>query len=354
MSAAPPTLYEALGVSRAAGPTEIRRAYERHVREFQKETTVPDARREARIREAFEVLSDPARRDAYDQTLVVVVKKKVGKGAIAVAVGTAVVLAGAVVFLNRPPARPPEAPARSAEAILATLHGSVGRVEAIDMSGTTRELGLGVQFEKGTLVASCQGLPPGAQLLVHIPPRSLPARVTMADEKLGLCKVIAERMTGEPLRFTALEPRVGDAVYALGTDAKGEAKLTAGTLVGNATEGELKRFDADVKPQSAGAALLNRQGDVVAVALAVADGRVRFIAPPAAWLQEKPKPESAPVKPPEDAPAAAPAGGDPTKQPAEFTDPRAEKGRQALERMTPEQRERFEKAFKPPDAVKDL
>lgn len=354
MASAPTTLYDILGVPRSADPTAIRRAYERHVRELQKDTTAPDPRREAKVREAYEVLSDPGRRDEYDRSLIVVVKKKAGKGLVAVAVGLAVVMAGAVVLLNRPPPKPPEAPARTAEAILSGLHGSVGRLEAIDMSGTMRALGVGVQFEKGTLVASCQGLPPGAQLLVHVPPRALPARVSMAEEQLGLCKVIAEQISGEPVRFTGLVPNVGDDVYTLGVDAKGEALLTKGTLLRVQSEGPLRRYEADIRPQAAGATLLSRQGEIVAVALATPAGALRFTAPPAGWLAEKPKPEAAPAKPADPAPEAAPGAGDPTKQPAEFSDARAERGRQALEKMTPEQRARFEKAFKPPEAAKDL
>lgn len=353
-STPPPTLYEDLGVPRTADTTAIRRAYEGLVREFQKDTTAPDPRREARIREAYQVLTNPARRDEYDRSLVVVVKKKFGKGAIAVIAGLVAVMLGAVVVFNRPPAKPHEAPARTAESILSGTHGSVGRVEAIDMSGTTREMGLAVQFEKGTLVASCQGLPSGAQLVVHIAPRSLPARVSMAEEKLGLCKIIAERISGEPLRFTGLAPQVGEAVHAVGLNAKGEVALAAGTLLRAGVEGDVKVYDASVKPQAAGAALLNRQGEIVAVALVRPDGAVRFTAVPAGWLVAKPQPDAAPAKPVEAPATPAPGTGDPTKQPSEFTDPRAEKGRQALEKMTPEQRERFEKAFKPPDAVKDL
>src|SRR5512139_3417381 len=69
MAPPPKNLYDALGVDRDAQPFQIARAHDRLVAEFDLDTTPPDARREALIREAFAVLSDPQRRADYDRSL---------------------------------------------------------------------------------------------------------------------------------------------------------------------------------------------------------------------------------------------------------------------------------------------
>ncbi|WKZ83208.1 MAG: DnaJ C-terminal domain-containing protein [Acidimicrobiia bacterium] len=62
--------YETLGVARDAGPEEIKRAFRRLARETHPDANPDDAAAEERFRavaEAYEVLSDPQRRAAYDR-----------------------------------------------------------------------------------------------------------------------------------------------------------------------------------------------------------------------------------------------------------------------------------------------
>ncbi|MBI4702724.1 MAG: helix-turn-helix domain-containing protein, partial [Deltaproteobacteria bacterium] len=74
---APLTLYDVLGISRAASDDEIRRAYKRQ-REIFREDSLPivslvDAagmrREQARIEEAYDTLLDPVRKQAYDLSI---------------------------------------------------------------------------------------------------------------------------------------------------------------------------------------------------------------------------------------------------------------------------------------------
>src|ERR1700722_3187203 len=64
-----PDLYQVLGVAREATGAEITRAYRRRARAVHPDTAPPGAGAAARFRavsEAYQVLSDPARRAAYD------------------------------------------------------------------------------------------------------------------------------------------------------------------------------------------------------------------------------------------------------------------------------------------------
>src|SRR4029453_5553573 len=65
-----PTFYEVLGVSRDAKITDVTRAYNRHQREVTRDNSPPDLNPEALLREAFQTLSDPGRRERYDASLV--------------------------------------------------------------------------------------------------------------------------------------------------------------------------------------------------------------------------------------------------------------------------------------------
>lgn len=62
-------LYQILGLTRRATPAEIKSAYRRLARQYHPDVSAsPDANaRFVRISEAYQVLSDPLRRDAYDR-----------------------------------------------------------------------------------------------------------------------------------------------------------------------------------------------------------------------------------------------------------------------------------------------
>ena len=107
------TLYDVLGLLRNATPDAVERAYQRQKAEMQKDAAPADPRHVALLHEAYEVLSDPQRRAAYDASLRT--RKFLGIHAevpprtkwAAIAAGLAAA-AIALYFVLRPPSGPPE------------------------------------------------------------------------------------------------------------------------------------------------------------------------------------------------------------------------------------------------------
>ena len=340
MPAPKQTYYEVLGVPRNAKLTDIGRVYNRHKSDMQKDNAPPDRKRAALVKEAFEILSDPERRAAYDASLNVRKSASYRKWAIATAAVVAVLGAAAFHFLQRPPT--PQKPARSVDEILAAASRAVGRVESIDISGRISTVGYAVAIEEGVMVTSCHGLPPGAQIVVSLPPRSMPARVATADSELGLCKLTVKGVGSWPLALSDGEPRVGEKVYAARVNSMGQVALTEGKVrnVLPAPKGKIIESSIPVMPGTEGSPLLDIYGRVVGVAiLSPSEGQGRHVPVPAAWVTAARDARETPI-----APAATPS---PTETPSSSM-PRMPR---SVEDIPPERREKLEKAFRPPPQV---
>lgn len=299
MTAPRESLYEALGVAPDARPGEIVRAYERLAADFALDTTPPDPRREARIREAFQVLADEAKRAQYDRSLAsgVAPAHAGDRTRIVAMAGLAAALVVALAWYFSGPGEAPGKPGRPASEIQAEVGGSVGRVRAIDLSGRAAETGIAFTVAKGVMATTCDGLAPGAQIVVTIGSRAVPARIAEADESLGLCKLALEGAGSWPVPFAGGGPGVGERVYAAGLGATGEVVLAEGVVKRVATEGALRIVEAAVPvvPAMGGRPLLDAQGRVVGVASAAQPGgAARHVAVPAGWATEKPAVPGAP------------------------------------------------------------
>ncbi len=312
-------LYDALGVPRNAKLTDIGRAYNKLKSDFRKETTAPDPRREALIEEAWQVLSDEARRDEYDASLRAKPAKPVPKAALAGSAVAIVVGVGTALYVSLRPDAPAQKPGRVMQDIQADAARSVGRVHSQDMSGGTKPLGLAFAIEEGVMATACHGLVPGETLTVTIAPRSIPARLTAADENLGLCKLAVDGGASWPLAVAGAEPRPGDKVYSASLNAAGEVVLAEGAVKQVRADAQGKVIDMSAAAGGSGAPVLDIHGRVIAVAVASgADGAVRLIPMPATFVAtraERPSPPPSAPAEPVAAPAtsATPAHGTPAE-----------------------------------------
>jgi hypothetical protein len=309
------THYDTLGIRADARSADIQRAHDRLTAEFRKATTPPDARREARVRDAYAVLSDAALREAYDASLAQAEPAPDRRRATLVAGIVVVLLAGAVAYYILAPGSPPANAGRPAKEIHADVSRSIGRVQVVDPSGKAAITGFAFTVASGVMATTCDGIAPGAQVMVSIAPRSIPARVAMSDETLGLCKLAVDGAGSWPLAVKGVPPRVGEKVYAAGVDAAGEVVLIEGVVKRVSTEGKREYVDASVPaaPAIGGRPLLDVWGRVLAVATAAQPGgAVRHVLVPDVWTRELPR--EAPPEPAQTAappPAAAPAQSPP-------------------------------------------
>ena len=275
MPSDPSTHYEVLGVAKNAKAVDIGRAYNRLRAEMQQEAAAPDPRRLLRIQAAYEVLSDEARREAYDASLRAPLKPPGGRRNVVLAsVAGVLVLLGAIGYFAWPRTAPPRA--RDPREILAAATLAVGRVQAIDMAGNAKPHGLAFALREGALATSCQGLAPTSELVVLFAQRRVPARVAEGGAGRAYCVLDAAGVGSWPLATGGPLPKPGDTVYATTVNDAGEVALAQGTVRRVAVEAGTTRVEvtAPASAEAAGGPLLDDQGRVVAIA----DGSGRHVA----------------------------------------------------------------------------
>lgn len=308
------THYDILGVGRDAKNTDITRAYRNLVRANQRDEVPPDARRDARIEEAYRVLCDEQARELYDRSLVARKTRNGAKILGASLLSAALVAVAVVLYLRSAVVSPPKG--RSLQELSADASRSVGRVRSVDVSGKTVDTGLAFAISDTTLATTCAGLAPGAQILVRMPSRDAPARLTDADPASGLCKLTVDGGAGWPLPLGGRgAPRPGEKVYATYAAASGAVALIAGTVrqVRDDSRGRVIEVAMDATAAAeAGGPLLDARGRVVGVAAVLApEGPMHHVALPASWTKPKAS------QPRADSDATTPAAPRATEPPAE-------------------------------------
>jgi hypothetical protein len=333
------SLYQVLDVPRDATTVEIERAYRRIKGRLQQETTPPDQRLRVMIEHAHDVLTDPARRDAYDREWHSPAAQMRRARRSPVAIG-AIVAAVACVSAAAWMALREEAPAeqtRPRKEVQSSVSMAVGRVSRIDMNGQDAPLGIAFAIAEGTLVTSCEGLSPKAQAVVHFGKRAAPVNVGASDEATGLCTLTGSNVGSWPLGVSSAAPVQGTSAYAIAMARDNEPKLVD-SRIRKSAPGAVRVVEAEPAPptDALGAPLLDRNGRVLGAAARI-EGKVAYLSvPPSFFPKALPAPRPAEPEPKPDAPPAAEPAPPPPVPGV---------------KISPERRERLEKAFHPPPNV---
>ena len=350
-----PTYYELLGVKPGAKHNDIHLAYNRKVRAARRDDAIPDLKYETKLHEAFAVLSDLDKRDAYDKQLAAArLKPSFGRKGAAIAAVFTAALGGGIYYytLKKPADEAARQPGKSKEEIAAAATTAMGRLQAMDMGGQVKNAGVAFAIDSGVMVTSCEHIAPNMQLTVNMMPRMVPARLVMTDEALGLCKLEVDGAGSWPLSVSSAESRAGDVIYGTSVNAVGEVVLTEGRVKRVAVgERGNKLIESTIPADKApdGAPLLDIYGRVVAVATQSA-GQDRHVVIPPAWT-DPPKPAAS------SAAAPASAGAQPSSSP-DGPAGNLPEGLKPAPPMpngpgsfTPDRIDRLHKAFRPPPNI---
>jgi S1-C subfamily serine protease len=296
------SLYEILGITSDANEIDVGLAYEKRLHERQR-SVHHDPNEEALVQQAYEILSNPKRRAAYDASRVTAAEREAAaqqspdlvleesdtepparpKWLVpAIVAGVAAFVAAFFVLRSGPPAEkaapPPvaEAPApapppprpMSAVQILAKAVRSTGQVLSYDMSGAGIPLGLAVSLEPHVVITTCHGMAGGSKLVFRQGTETQSAELLIDDEVLDLCKIAVPGLKAAPLEIATREPRAGDKVFALGMNSKGGFALTEGTVRKVLMAQNVKVLDLSIPiaPASSGAPVMDEFGNVVGIA----------------------------------------------------------------------------------------
>ena len=325
MPAQKQTLYQILGVAPDASAADIGLAYERRAAELQN-ASPQDPSAVAIAHEAYEVLRNPVRRQAYDASLVtaqeraavadqepdLMVEPEAKRGPRLSWPLLAAIAALAVVIIyyalrpsripdpqNEPPVAqaplpaptppPPPPRDRTAAEILKDALAGAGRLSSVEMSGRATPLGVAIAIEPGTMVTTCHGIPGGSKLVVQLAKDTFPADLAITDERYNLCRLTVPGLAAKPIAIAREDAAAGTRIHALGLNAAGEFALTEGTVkqVRPAAEGALLELSMPIAATGSGGAIFDSQGRLVGIGTTqYRDVKSNSLALPASWISQ--------------------------------------------------------------------
>src|SRR6185295_5946025 len=162
------THYDELGVPRQAKPLDVQRAYAKYRKEADRETAIPNPQRDRRVQAAYDTLSDPDKREAYDESLrspeqrkALAARRGSSKGVLFLVAAVVVAAAAAGGFFLMKRGGPPPA---DTELIANAATLAVGRVDTVDLTGKGGPVGLAFAIDENLVATTCNGITPMSQL----------------------------------------------------------------------------------------------------------------------------------------------------------------------------------------------
>lgn len=301
--AAKKSLYEILGVEPDANDLDIGLAHQRRTYEL-KRIAQPDPNALGLVQQAFEILSNPKRRAAYDATQVTNAEKAAAAGQptdLVVESGqedaprrkwpmpgaiAGIVILIAAFFVVRPgsspdkavpppaaevpkpaPAPPPQ-PLRAEQILPAAMRAS-GQLLGYGMSGNAVPLGIAFSTEPDVVIGTCHGIAAGSKIVFRQGAETLSGELTVIDEDLDLCKLGVVGLPARPVTPAAEDAKAGDKVFTLGVNAKGEFALTEGTVkqVRASGSSRILELSAPIASNGSGGPVFDNFGKLVGVAI---------------------------------------------------------------------------------------
>ena len=317
------TLYQILGVPRDASTEKIGLAYEMRSSELD-HATPPDPSGVALARDAFQILSNPERRAAYDAALISAAEKAAAaqqatpdleleagdddddakrKKRLMMMVGGMALVFALLFLVFRPKAPAPPVPVPVAEApkpkpappklrtgseILADVSSSSGQLLSFEMSGAAVPIGIAVATEPRTMITTCHGIPAGSKLVVKVGATQHAAELTITDEELDLCRLSLADFNTPPHKVATEEPQAGAKVFVVGANAKGEFAATEGTVkaIRRTPLGNVLELSVPIAATGSGGPVFNEQGQLVGIATTPHKLGAGDIALPSTWLAQ--------------------------------------------------------------------
>lgn len=182
----------------------------------------------------------------------------------------------------------PQASALSAQQVYARTAASVAALDILDAAGQRTGERSATRIAEGRFVTACEDLQAGATLQLRVGTDVVPAQLGARDRERNLCELLAPQ-PGPPLAQQAALPQVGQRVFALSNALGLGVGISEGVVAGVRQDigGSLIQFTAPISPGSEGGALLDEQGQLIAILdYRRRDGQNVNFGAPVAWLQE--------------------------------------------------------------------
>jgi hypothetical protein len=162
---------------------------------------------------------------------------------------------------------------------------SVGRLNSVEMNGSTSPLSAAIVVDERTALAPCRGITPGAHLFVRMASRDIQAKLETV-EQAGVCKLTLKEGGSWPLQKAIAAPKVGDAVFAASFEPDGKVLVSRGEVrkVTQGTQGVVIETSARKGSPVEGSPILDTTGRVLAIAIEGQDTAL-----PAAWSTNWPE-----------------------------------------------------------------